>query len=365
LDSDEVQLLSLWGLRLAKKLNQQVQLMALGRIGGVRGANGCLPWHYTNFEIPPYSESVRKLPMTKEIKLLSSFEDLNSSFASESTVQAYLLRPNANFLRDTHFLEAVGQFVAGQSRPLYFEGSLLGHSYYVLSSAGAHVVPIVSEPAVDSKRYYKLVRDEIPTIIRRAGGLARLRTLSKQDARVFLARKLLEEAIEVWYAKEPDEVAGELADVIEVLEALRDQHGISAEDLHSIREKKRQARGGFEKLVYLEETRPGTLDATRGANAALPLFADDQAWYEGPTGGQPLELRVDEPGNNAALFRFEISLIPPVKSASGVDAIKVRTKNHQVIATYEKDKVILTVSRRQPESLQNQLSLFEETDGPA
>ena len=365
LDSDEVRVLSRWGLRLAKELNQQVQLMALARIAGVRGTSGCLPWHFTNFDIPPYSESVRKLPMTKEIKVLSDFADLSRSFASESTVQAYLLRPNANLLRDTSFLIAVGNFVAAQSRPLYFEGSLLGHSYYVLSNAGAHVVPIVSEPTPDSKQYYKLVRDEIPTIIRRSGGLARLRTLSKQDARIFLARKLLEEAIEVWYARDPAEVSGELADVIEVLDALRDQYGISAEDLQSIREKKRQARGGFEKLVYLEETRPGTLDAARGANSPLPLFSDAEEWYEGPSGGQPFELRVDGPGSNVELSRFEISLIPPVRMASGANAITVRTKNHQVTATYEKDKVVLAVTRRQPEFSENQLSLFGETYGTA
>jgi hypothetical protein len=40
LDSEEVKSLARWGLRLAKELNQQVQLMALARIGGVRGEKG-------------------------------------------------------------------------------------------------------------------------------------------------------------------------------------------------------------------------------------------------------------------------------------------------------------------------------------
>jgi predicted house-cleaning noncanonical NTP pyrophosphatase (MazG superfamily) len=132
--------------------------------------------------------------MTKELKALTTFADLTASFSSDSTVQAYVLRPTPQLMREQQFLEAVGKFVAKQNRPLYFEGSLLGHSYYVLRNAGAHVVPIVDEPVVDTKPYYKLVRDEIPTIIRQAGGLARLRTLSKQDARILLARKLIEEA---------------------------------------------------------------------------------------------------------------------------------------------------------------------------
>jgi predicted house-cleaning noncanonical NTP pyrophosphatase (MazG superfamily) len=298
--------------------------------------------------------------MTKEIKLLTCFDDLKPSFGSPSTVQAYLLRPNSSLLRDTTFLNEVGKFVGSQDRPLYFEGSLLGHSYYLLSGAGAHVVPIVSEPTTDPKQYYKLVRDEIPTIIKRAGGLSRLRTLTKQDARIFLARKLLEEAMEVWYARGTEEIASELADVIEVLEALREQHGISSEDLQLIRENKRQSRGGFKKLVYLEETRPGTLDATREPGSALPLFDDNEAWYEGNARKQPVELQVEESGNDVGVFRLELSLIPPIKMASGVSTITAQTKSHQVTATYERDKVILAVSKREPELPRNQLSLFEE-----
>lgn len=363
LANDEVETLSKWALLLAKELNQQVQLMALARIGGLRGPDACLPWHYTNFEIPQYSESVRKLPMTKELRVLTSFEDLDSTFASESTVQAYVLRPNPSLLRDTGFLKSVGQFVARHNTPLYFEGSLLGHSYYVLSSAGAHVVPIVDEPLADAKPYYKLVRDEIPTIIQRAGGLARLRTLSKQDARVFLARKLLEEAMEVWSARDRKEIAGELADVIEVLDALRDQCGISPDDVSAIREKKRKSRGGFEKLIYLEETRPGTLDATHRLNAGLPLFFDDQVW-EGHAGfRQPLEVQAEELADDSVLFRFEISLFPPVKAASAISEIMLATKNHTISAAYEKDRVILTVSKKKHEHPLNQLLLFESTNG--
>lgn len=358
----EIETLADWALRLAKQLNQQVQLMALARIGGVRGATGCLPWHYTNFDIPPFTDSVRKLPMTKELKVLSTFEDLSSAFASDSTVQAYVLRPTPELRRESKFLEAVGRLVAKQDRPLYFEGSLLGHAYYMLSNAGAHVVPIVDEPVADTKPYYKLVRDEIPTIIKQAGGLARLRTLSKQDARILLARKLLEEAFEVWGARHGEGIGGELADVIEVVDALREQYGLPAEDLDAIRRKKRQSRGGFEKLVYLEETRPGTLDATSGTSAGLPLFEDDQVWHDSVRTGQPPDLHVLEPLDDKLPFRFEFSLVPPVKSGSAVSELSAATKNYNVVAKYEKDKLIVTLSRRKPEPPRDQLELFGGVD---
>jgi predicted house-cleaning noncanonical NTP pyrophosphatase (MazG superfamily) len=363
LTNDEVETLSRWALQLAKELNQQIQLMALARIGGLRGPGACLPWHYTNFAIPPYTESVRTLPMSKELRLLTSFEDLNSTFTSESTVQAYVLRPNPSLLRNTEFLTAVGQFVARHKTPLYFEGSLLGHSYYVLSNAGAQVVPIVDEPRAEAKPYYKLVRDEIPTIIQRAGGLARLRTLSKQDARIFLARKLLEEALEVWSAKDSDEIGGELADVLEVLDALREQCGIPSNKVNAIREKKRKSRGGFEKLIYLEETRPGTLDATRRAPLGLELFADDQSWELRGGSTEPIELEAQEFSDDSIVFRFGISLLPPVKAAAAINEIAVSTRYHNISATYEKDRVILTVSKKKYKRPANQLMLFEDLNG--
>jgi len=300
--------------------------------------------------------------MTKELKTLATFEDLNAAFACDSTVQAYVLRPTPELRRESQFLEAVGKFVAEQNRPLYFEGSLLGHSYYVLSNAGAHVVPIVDEPLADTKPYYKLVRDEIPTIIKRAGGLARLRTLSKQDARILLARKLLEEAFEVWAARHGEGIGGELADVLEVLDALREQYGLSPEDLNTIRERKRQTRGGFEKLVYLEETHPGTLDATSGANEGLPLFTDDQIWDDSARSGRPPDLQALEPSDDVSPFRFEFSLIPPVKSGSAVSEVSAATKNYHVIAKYDKDKLIVTLSRRKPAPPRDQLELFGGMD---
>ena len=48
-------------------------------------------------------------------------------------------------MRDTGLLESVGQLAARLRLPVYFEGSLLGHSYYLLAKNGARVVPITRE----------------------------------------------------------------------------------------------------------------------------------------------------------------------------------------------------------------------------
>jgi len=360
LNDEEVKTLGTWALRIAKELNQQVQLMALARIGGRRGPSHCLPWHYTTFEVPKYSESVRQLPMSKEIRLIQSYEDLNSPFTSDSTTQAYILRPIPSLLRDTAFLQAVGRFVATHNTPLYFEGSLLGHAYYVLSDAGARVVPIVYEDTVEATVYHKLVRDEIPTIIRRAGGLARLRSLSRQEARIFLARKLLEEALEVWRARDTTELPGELADVLEVVDALREQSQLSVDHLEELRNRKKQARGGFQKLVYLEETRPGTLDASHSFDSRLPLFSDEETWELAPETKLPDVLILDETSGRIESFRIEISMFPPIRAGAAMEQIRTETKNHLLVAQYQNDRIVISVSRRQVRVPSNQLQLFED-----
>ena len=87
----EIRTMSEWALRLAKDIGHQVQLMTLARIGGERGTRACLPWHYTEFEIPKYTEAYSKLPMTKDITTISTREDVASLAAvrGSSTVQAF------------------------------------------------------------------------------------------------------------------------------------------------------------------------------------------------------------------------------------------------------------------------------------
>ena len=63
--------------------------------------------------------------------------------------------------------------------------------------------------------------------------------------------KLLEEAHEAQSA--PDgQLASELADVLEVLQALAAAHGISWENVVSEAGRKRAERGGFDHRIFLE-----------------------------------------------------------------------------------------------------------------
>ncbi|HEV2529345.1 MAG TPA: nucleoside triphosphate pyrophosphohydrolase [Thermomicrobiales bacterium] len=100
-------------------------------------------------------------------------------------------------------------------------------------------------------RHDKLVRDRIPEIIRAAGETPITRTLSIDEHVPALRTKLTEEVAE--YLADAD--VRELADVLEVMRALVAAHGLTWDELESIRAAKRAERGGFDDGVFLTGTR--------------------------------------------------------------------------------------------------------------
>ncbi len=99
--------------------------------------------------------------------------------------------------------------------------------------------------------YHKLVRDRIPEIIAADGGQPVTRILDHADYQAALRAKLLEEAHEAQAA--PDgQLASELADVLEVLQALAAAQDMGWEDVVSEASRKRTERGGFDSRIFLE-----------------------------------------------------------------------------------------------------------------
>jgi predicted house-cleaning noncanonical NTP pyrophosphatase (MazG superfamily) len=99
--------------------------------------------------------------------------------------------------------------------------------------------------------YQKLVRDGIPRIIEAGGGRPVTRVLDQTRYLAALRAKLMEEAEEARSA--PDgQLRSELADVLEVLQALAAAHGMSWEDVVTEAVRKRDERGGFDQRIFLE-----------------------------------------------------------------------------------------------------------------
>lgn len=98
------------------------------------------------------------------------------------------------------------------------------------------------------KKYNKLVRDRIPEICERNGQKASYTVLNQEDYIVCLRKKLLEEVNEYLES----ETAEELADILEVIDALANLKQKSFMDVVRIKEKKADERGGFSKRIFLE-----------------------------------------------------------------------------------------------------------------
>ena len=95
----------------------------------------------------------------------------------------------------------------------------------------------------------KLVRDRIPEIMRREGKTPDVEQIAGARLKIALKDKLVEEATELQASAD---VREELADVLEVVDALVDSYGLDEVELQSIRWKKREERGGFDKGYFLK-----------------------------------------------------------------------------------------------------------------
>ena len=99
-----------------------------------------------------------------------------------------------------------------------------------------------------SREYDKLVRDDIPAVVEEDGETPVTHVVDGEEYEERLFEKLAEETTEL--REEPG--ADELADVLEVLDALRAQFGIDEAKLERVREEKAAARGRFDEGVVLE-----------------------------------------------------------------------------------------------------------------
>jgi len=101
------------------------------------------------------------------------------------------------------------------------------------------------------KIYDKLVRDRIPEIISETGSIPITHIADDDEYWEKLKEKLQEEVREFLDGSNFEE---ELADILEVIEAICEVKGIDSTQLRQTQAKKALARGGFKKRIILEQT---------------------------------------------------------------------------------------------------------------
>lgn len=100
--------------------------------------------------------------------------------------------------------------------------------------------------------YNKLVRDNIPDIIKSNGEKPIIEILDEQSYKKELENKLIEECNEVVNSSGEDRIE-ELADLLEVMIAISNLENKTIDDVDKIRVKKKEKRGGFSKKIYLKD----------------------------------------------------------------------------------------------------------------
>ena len=97
--------------------------------------------------------------------------------------------------------------------------------------------------------YNKLVRDKIPQIIESSGKECTTEVLSQESYIQSLDQKLLEEMEEYQQSKSLEE----LADLLEVMNAVVQARGYTWEELVRAQEEKREKRGAFSQRIFLKD----------------------------------------------------------------------------------------------------------------
>ncbi len=363
LNNKEIRIVSEWGLRLAKYLNKEIQLMVFAHISGFSGLKYLLPWHYTTFQLTFPERSSFSICSDKSIYTIQNNNDL-SRIDNIPGLKGIYLWPDVVEMRNKDFIIRIAKIAAEKKIPIIFEGSLLGHAYYAMVREGATVLASRQLfPPKEVIKYEKLVRDEIPAIVKRAGSIARVKKLLKPEAILFLKQKLIEEAFEVWNAEEAT-TAEELADLMEIIYSLSENINIPKRKIEEIRTEKLKKRGGFKKYIYLEETIYQQFGITQAEKGKIPLLFDEdidlrQSFTR--KGNKKKIIRPIEKNKNEFLA-FEIPLIPIIHDGRALSVLHERYKDYEIIFEYHDQYLIIRfrLSEQTPNKLSSdQPSLFD------
>ncbi|WP_153723670.1 nucleoside triphosphate pyrophosphohydrolase [Sporosarcina cascadiensis] len=101
--------------------------------------------------------------------------------------------------------------------------------------------------------YNKLVRDFIPEIIEQDGKICVTYVLNESAYIAEVNRKMHEELAEYEEANTAEESVEELADLLELVYAAAQHHGVTIEELETARKEKAEKCGGFTERIYLVE----------------------------------------------------------------------------------------------------------------
>lgn len=100
-------------------------------------------------------------------------------------------------------------------------------------------------------KFEKLVRDKIVERQIASGAKPKYRQLTDEEHKRELVNKVIEEITEITNAN-PEEVAGEIADVQQAIDDLREKFGITSKEVEAAQKLKNEKNGAFKEGHFIE-----------------------------------------------------------------------------------------------------------------
>ena len=210
------------------------------------------------------------------------------------------------------------------------------HVYYLLERAGVAVRAVDVQTRREPRRTFgELVRDLVPVRIERRGELGDVYHPEPAELVSVVRAKLVEEALEHYWATSPQEAREELADLLEIIRTAARVQGLDIDNIEETAAKKREKRGGFDAGIVLVETRdPSDRDPARS------LLTDQ------PRGDR---LRsVSRRPKRLPSRRMLVPMVPPDGWEQGKTYVHALDAVDEIAFTYWKDELLIEVQTTFP-----------------
>lgn len=255
--------------RIAKEVGHAVVVMWFIGVSDSQELQSVMPWYHEEWKAPPAGGYKKAAPRTKrisaQIRNVASQRDwlkLREDVQSGVQVERVVIDPtDSSIIRARDFVKDLAVHAKQHGYVIELSGGVLSHFFYMLSKEGCNVECVdLTGVGEESVEFNKIVRDKIPDDIQGRGESVDVVELWGDALIEGLRRKLVEEALEVADALSADDMADELADVSEVIDALARALRVTKDEVRERQAKKRAKRGGFEKgLMLVRTSLPPTL----------------------------------------------------------------------------------------------------------
>lgn len=246
--------------RIAEVENKALSVMWFVGVSKTVSPFGAMPWYHEPIETPPHLASlpVANVGLSNIVDVIRTYEDIEKVFSDirKTPQKRVRIQPmDSKLLRDPDTLKMIGQKAKDTESTLILEGGVLSHAYYQLCKTGVHVESACHFRGFeDHHKFFKLVRDKIPSQIFENGECVRYGKLTAEARLRALKDKLIEEVYEVADSMGRQSMIEELADVLEVVTQLTEELDVSLCDIQKVQSKKKAKRGGFSEGLVLVET---------------------------------------------------------------------------------------------------------------